>query len=285
MIQERSQSKLAQAFDSGRPVLLVEFVPAAGDAETLTITIAALPPSVNGVVVRSDSVSALACSALLASQGIEPVLALSTGNQNRNALLAEARGAALLGLRNVLCLAGGKPTAGAPAEAGTAFDVDPTQLLQLIRSGDEALSALVAGAEVYPLVRPLELSLMDTRKKVAAGAHFLVTQPVFDVRAFEEWLVAVRSEGISQRVPIIGGVRALKDADEAVKQQRRGHIADEAVRRLQEASDTAAEGVALAAEMASRLIALDGVRGLFVRSSGKPEDISEVVRRAGFKST
>jgi methylenetetrahydrofolate reductase (NADPH) len=284
MIQEKNQSRLAQAFDSGKPALLVEFVPAASDAETLRDTIAALPSGVDGVVVRSDSVSALACSALLASQRIDPVLALSTGDQNRNALLAEARGAALLGLRNILCLANGKPSAGASAEAGAAFDVDPTQLLQLITNGDGLLSTLVTGVEVYPLVRPLELSLIDTRKKAAAGAHFFVTQPIFDLNAFEEWLAAARQEGLIERVPLIAGVRALKDAEEAAKQQRRGHISEEAITRLKQASDPDAEGVALAGEIASRVVKTGGVRGLFVRASGKPEDISEVVSRSGIKS-
>ncbi len=283
MIQERT-SKLAEAFGSGRSTLLVEFAPSASDAESLRSAIATLPVGVDSVVVRSDSISALACSALLASQGIDPVLALSTGDQNRNALLAEARGAALLGVRNVLCLARGKPSAGASPEAGAAFDVDPTQLLQLLTNGDAVLSALLSGAEVYPLVRPLALSLIDARKKVSAGARFLVTQPIYDVAAFEEWVGAIREESISERVPLVASVRALKDANEAVKQQGRGHIANDLVARLQGAGDPAAEGVAVAGETASQLVALEGISGLFVRSSGQPEDITEIVRRAGIKN-
>ena len=276
-------SKFAQALASGRSTLMVDFVPPASDAESLRMAATALPPSVDSVVVRSDSVSALACSALLAADGLDTVIALSTRDGNRNALLAEARGAALLGIRNVLCVSGAKPSGQASPEAATAFDVDPTQLLQLLKNTDGTVP-LLAGAEAFPLVRPLALSLIDMRKKVAAGADFLITQPIFDVAAFEEWIAAVRQEGIGERVAVLASVRAMKSADEIAKLRQRGHISDEVAGRLESASDVAAEGVAIAGETAATLAAVEGLRGLYIRSSGKPEDVAEIVRRAGLRS-
>ncbi len=283
MTSETTTSKLAQALGSRGSTLIVEFVPSASDAESLRRATGALPPSIDSVVVSSDSVSALACAAMLAADGLDPVIALSTRDGNRNALLAEARGAALLGVRNVLCVSSGRASSQASPEANTAFDVDPAQLLQLLKDVDSALP-LLAGAETFPLVRPLALSVIDTRKKVAAGADFLVTQPIFDVAAFEEWMAAVRQEGIGEQAAVLASVRAIKSVDELAKQQSRGHISDEIRLRLEGAADLAAEGLAVAAETAAKLAAIEGVRGLYVRSSGKPEDIAEIIRRAGLRA-
>jgi methylenetetrahydrofolate reductase (NADPH) len=284
MVQGTTASKLAQALRSGRPALIAECVPAAvGDADSLKRLTAALPTSLDGVVVASDGVSALACSTLLVAEGVETVLTLSTADRNRDALQSDARGAALLGIRNVLCLSGGHPSPGASPEAAAAFDVDPTQLVQLLKEGDGPVSTLLVGAEVYPQLRPLELALIDTRKKVAAGAGFLVTHPIFDVPAFEEWMTAVRNEGLSERIPILASVRALTNVDEAVASRQRNHIPDEVIARLQAAADAAAEGIAVCAELAARLTSVEGVRGIYIRSSGKPEDVAEIARLAGLR--
>jgi methylenetetrahydrofolate reductase (NADPH) len=283
MTQDATLSKLAQALRSGRPAIVAECVPAAvNDAEALKRLAAAFPP-LDAVVVGSDSVSALVCSTLLAAQGVETVLCLSTGDRNRAALLADARGAALLGVRNVLCVSGDHPSLGASPEAAAAFDVDPTQLVQLLRDGDATASMLLVGAEVYPQLRPLDLALIDTRKKVAAGAGFLITQPIFDSDAFDEWMTAVREEGLSDRTTILAGVQALTGVDEAIALQQRRRIPDDVIARLTSAGDIAVEGIAVSTEVAARLAGIDGVRGLYIRSPDKPENVAEIMRRAGLR--
>ena len=281
MVQDATASKLARALRSGQPALVAEWVPAAAsDTDSLKRFAAALPPSLDAVVVAGNGVSALAYSILLAADGIEPVLTLSTSDRNREALLSDARGATLLGIKNALCL----PGSDRSGETAASFDVDPTQLVQLLKSSDGPVSALLVGAEVYPQVRPLQLALIDARKKVAAGAGFLITQPVFDMAAFEEWMAAVREEGIAGHVPILAAAHALTSADEAIASQRRRRIPDEVIARLQGAADAAAEGFALCAELAARLMSVEGVRGLYIRSTGRAEEVAEIIRRAGLRS-
>ena len=283
MTQDATLSKLAQALRSGRPAIVAECVPAAvNDAEALKRLAAAFPP-LDAVVVGSDSVSALVCSTLLAAHGVETVLCLSTGDRNRAALLADARGAALLGVRNVLCVSGDHPSLGASPEAAAAFDIDPVQLVQVLRNSGDAASTLLVGAEVYPQLRPLDLALIDTRKKVAAGAGFLITQPIFDSDAFDEWMTAVREEGLSDRAAILAAVQPLTSVDEAVASQQRLHIPDGVIARLTGAGDVAVEGIAVSTEVAARLAGIDGVRGLYIRSPDKPENVAEIMRRAGLR--
>ena len=283
MTQDATLSKLAQALRSGRLAIVAECVPAAvNDAEALKRLAAAFPP-LDAVVVGSDSVSALVCSTLLAAQGVETVLCLSTGDRNRAALLADARGAALLGVRNVLCVSGDHPSLGASPEAAAAFDIDPVQLVQVLRNSGDAASTLLVGAEVYPQLRPLDLALIDTRKKVAAGAGFLITQPIFDSDAFDEWMTAIREEGLSDRTAILAGVQALTGVDEAIALQQRRRIPDDVIARLTGAGDIAVEGIAVSTEVAARLAGIDGVRGIYIRSAGKPENVAEIMRRAGLR--
>jgi len=283
LIQDATLSKLAQALRSGRPAIVAECLPAAvNDAEALQQLAASFPP-LDALIVGSDGVSALVCSTLLAAQGVETVLCLSTVDRNRAALLADARGAALLGVRNVLCVSGDHPSLGASPESAAAFDVDPVQLVQMLGSIGDAASTLLVGAEVFPQLRPLELALIDTRKKVAAGAGFLTTQPIFDSDAFDEWMAAVREEDLSDRAAILAAVQPLTGVDEAVALQQRRRIPDDVIARLTGAGDVALEGIAVCAELAARLAGIDGVRGIYIRSAGKPENVAEVMRRAGLR--
>jgi methylenetetrahydrofolate reductase (NADPH) len=283
MTRDSTLSKLAQALRSGRPAIVAECVPATvNDVEALKRLAAAFPP-LDAVLVGSDGVSALVSSTLLAAQGVETVLCLSTDDRNRAALLADAQGAALLGVRNVLCVSGDHPSLGASPEAAAAFDIDPVQLVQMLGSSGGAASTLFVGAEVFPQLRPLELALIDTRKKVAAGAAFLITQPIFDGDAFDEWMAAVRAEGLSDRAAILAAVQSLTSVDEAVASQRRLHIPDDVTARLTGAGDFAAEGIAVCAELAAQIATVDGVRGIYIRSPGKPENVAEIMRRAGLR--
>jgi methylenetetrahydrofolate reductase (NADH) len=277
---EGQTSKLAQALRSGRRAVIVEFSSTAADAAEIKRLSAALP-SVDAVVVASDgTLSGVAGSMLLAAEGVETVLAISTGERNRTALLSDIRGAALLGVRNVLCVAGDHPSLGATPEAATTFDIDPTQLVQLLKDGEMPADLLV-GTEVYPHLRPLQLALIDTRKKVAAGASFLVTQPIFDMAAFNEWWAAAREQ---LSVAVLAGVQAFASVDEAAALERRRHVPADTITRLTGATDAAAEGIAVCAELATQLASVDGVTGLYIRSSGGPETIAEVIRRAGLSA-
>ena len=281
MAQQEANSKLAQALRSGRPAIIAEYAVTASDVDALKRLAADLPRSLDAVVVSgAGAVSGVALSTFLAAEGIEPVLALATGDRNRVALLSDARGAAMLGVRNVVCVAGDHPSLGATPEAAAAFDIDPTQLVNLLRDGSDGIGLLL-GAEVYPHLRPLALALVDARKKVAAGADFLVTEPIFDLSAFNEWMAAAREEGLAARAPVIACVQPLTSAEQLASWQRRRRIPDDVVERLTSAADMAAEGIAVCAEVAASLAAIEAVRGLYIRSSGAPANVAEIMRRAG----
>jgi methylenetetrahydrofolate reductase (NADPH) len=261
MGEAEAVSKLAQALRSGRRVTTAECVPSgARDADAVRRFAAAFPPSLDALVVSDNDgqgISTVVCSTVLAGQGLEPVLTVLTRDRNRIALLSDILGAAALGVRNVLCLPGDHQSLGSQPEAAGAYDVDPVQLIQLLneRQGDGD-DSLFIGAEAYPHLRPLELNMIDVRKKVKAGARFLLTRPVFDMASFEEWMSAVRQEGLHEQVDVIASVQPLTGTDQA-------------------------ESIAACVETAAALKGADGVRGIHIMGGGTPDAAAAVIAGAG----
>ena len=283
-IELGSTSRLEERLRSGCPVVMAELMPrtvrSLSDLNDLADT---FQPSPDAFVVdgsAEDGVSAPVCCAQLAARGVETVLVVSTRDRNRLGLLADIRGAALSGTRNVLCRPGDHLSLGVQPGAAAVYDVDPVQLIQMIAAQAD-LTSLFIGAEAYPELRPLPLALIDTKKKIAAGARFLVTEPVFDMASFDEWMTAVRVGHLNEKACVIASVRALATAGEAMAVRGRYHVPSDVIARLEAADDVAEVGIEICAELAARLRDIEGLRGLLVRSSGGPKAFAEVTRRAG----
>ncbi len=286
-------TRLAVALRSGGLALTTEYVPPPGaDGEVIRKQVASFPPALDAVVVADNheeiSASALACSSILAAEGMEPVLTISTRDRNRIALQSDVLGAAMLGVVNVLCLSGEHQSLSVCPEAAGAFDIDSIQFIQaLTKMRDEGVllggkplqsrPSLFVGAAAHPYLRPLELALIGLRKKMRAGAQFLLAGPVFDVEGFAEWMSAVREAGLHERTHIIAGVRPLASAEQA----ERLRVPDDVTARLRESSDPAREGVRVCADIAVQVKAIEGVRGIHILAGGSDDVLADVIQQAG----
>ncbi len=281
------RTSFAQTLASGRPVVTAECVPPhSGDAQAVGRLSAVLPSGLDAVVVADnpDEIhgSALACAALLAREGRETVLSLVTRDRNRIALESDALGASALGVGAVLCLSGNHQSLGVCPQAASANDIDSIQLEQIVKG--LGLPEMVIGAVAHPQQRPLELNLLRLKKKISAGAAFVLTQPVFDVEAFTLWMEAVRTAGLDQKTAIIASVLPLTSAEQAQSLRERriyGPIDEAVVARMAAAADPAKEGLVLAASVAGRLKALQGVRGIHILCGGAEELSAQVIAAAG----
>jgi len=293
-------SRLAKALDGGGHILTAEYLPPrAGDAATIKKMAALLPATLDAVVVADNPEevrgSALASAAILAAEGREPVLSLVTRDRNRIALESEVLGASALGVHNFLALSGEHQTLGVSPHAAGVFDMDSIQLTLALRRMAEdgtdfagrqldAPLPLCVGAVAHPYLKPMELNLLRLRKKVQAGARFLLTQAVFDVAGFAAWMDAVRAAGLDRQVAILASVLPLASVPQAQKLQERrtyGPVSDEVVARLSKATDPAKEGISIAAEMASKVKAIGGVRGIHILSGGNEASAARVIEAAG----
>ncbi|HEY3323223.1 MAG TPA: methylenetetrahydrofolate reductase [Planctomycetota bacterium] len=294
------KSKLLQALRSQRLTVTAECVPPKGaDAAEIKKLAASLPKAITALVVADNHEDIRACAlstaALLARENVETVLTLVTRDRNRIALQSDALGAAALGISNVLCVSGDHMSLGVCPEAGGAFDVDPIQLVQALKDirddgkllGGEKLAsapALFLGGVVHPYLQPMKLNLISATKKIAAGAQFVFTSPVYDVAALGEWMKAICAAGLHEKAAILATVRPLasaKEAEELQKTHKSSGIPESLIERLRKASDPAKEGVAIAAEIAAKIKEIPGIKGIHILSGGRADSIKAIVEQAG----
>jgi 5,10-methylenetetrahydrofolate reductase len=166
----------------------------------------------------------LVMSHLLQRRGFDILLHVSCRDRNRLALQSDLLGAAALGVGNLVVATGDYSSMGDQPQSKPVFDLDSVQLLkgiQKMESGQDlggnplnGRPKFFVGATVSPSPgreATLVLQLMRMEKKIAAGARFFLTQPVYDVPAFSRFMKRAASFGI----PILAGVLPLKSASMA----------------------------------------------------------------------
>ena len=281
MVEGKTQ--LQQRIESGEAILLAEIAPPKGsDPAALHAAANRYAGKVHALGIsdnrREVCMSALAAAALVAAEGVEPILHVITRDRNRIALVSDGLGAQALGIRNLLCTTGTHQTLGRFRAAKNVFDVDSIQLLQIYANlagdgsvvGEEGIAGagpFCLGATAAPYADPIEMQVVRLAKKVAAGARFLVTQPVFDLQRFEAWWREVTRRGMHERTAIVAGIRVLTDTDaaKAFAQERPCPMVPDAVlERLASASGKVAQraaGIEIARETIERLRGFEGLRG------------------------
>jgi methylenetetrahydrofolate reductase (NADPH) len=220
------------------------------------------------------------------------VLSLCTRDRNRVALESDVLGAFALGVKTFFCMSGTHQALGGFPQAAGAYDMDSVQLTQALArmasagldfSGAKltATPSLTVAAAVHPYLRPIEMALAQTRKKIGAGAQILLTDPIFDLAGFEEWLKAVRAVGLDKRAAIIASVLPLTSVAQAEELRTRpgSPISDDIIKRLR-GGDAAQAGVAIAAEIALKAKAMPGVRGIHIHSAGCEPLAASVIKEA-----
>ena len=292
-----AMSKLSEKLGSGKTVVTAACVPPHGtDPAAVKKLAACFPPSLDGVVVGDHAEqahgSALACAVLLAAEKVEPVLSLCTRDRNRVALESDVLGAAALGVKTFFCMSGMHQALGDFPQAAGAYDMDSVQLTQAVaKMAKDGLDfsgakltptpSMTVAAAAHPYLRPIELALAQTKKKIAAGAQILLTDPIFDLAGFEEWCKAVRAAGLDNRAAIIATVLPLTSVAQAeeLRTQPGSPISDDIIKRLR-SGDAAQAGVAIAAEIAGKAKAMAGVRGIHIHSAGCEPLAAAVIKEA-----
>jgi methylenetetrahydrofolate reductase (NADPH) len=249
-------------------------------------------------VVRMSSIAA---AHIVLSGGLEPVMQMVTRDRNRIALQSDIIGAAALGIRNVLCLAGDHQKFGNHPGAKNVYDIDSIQLVQIFRimrdekkfaCGDAMKNSpeLFLGAAANPFSShagnydPLELEVMRLAKKVLAGADFIQTQAIFDLPRFREFMKRVCEKGLHEKTAILAGVVPLKSVKAALhmKQNVAGMmVPDSVIKRMEKAADAREEGITLSVETIEELRTVPGIKGIHIMAIEWEEKVSEIVRKSG----
>lgn len=262
------KSQLGEKLAAGRFVVFVEILPPRGVDASKEIEGARLCARhgidcinvPDGPRASARMSAQVTCHLIQQQAGIEAVLHFCCRDRNILGIQSELLGAYSLGIRNLICITGDPPRMGSYPEATAVFDVDSIGLVNIVNNLNQGLdiggnpigsqTALVIGVGANPGALNLEEEIRRFEWKVQAGAEYVVTQPVFDVRLLEDFLR--RIEGY--RIPVIAGIWPLtsyRNAEFMVNELRVPVPAAflERMRRAEDAEAARREGVAIAQEM------------------------------------
>jgi methionine synthase I (cobalamin-dependent)/5,10-methylenetetrahydrofolate reductase len=158
----------------------------------------------------------IALASLIQEQaGIEVIIHVTGRDRNLIGLHSELMGAHLLGIRNVLAVTGDPVPVGEEGGASSVFDLNSIGILKLLaalNSGTTLLGAelggttrMLAGAAFNPNVADMSGQVRRLEKKIAAGARFVETQPVYSAAVMQEMLERLAP----LKVPVLIGLMPL----------------------------------------------------------------------------
>ena len=243
-------------------------------------------------VVRMSSIAA---SKIILDMGLEPVMQMVCRDRNRIAMQSDILGAAALGVGNLLCLTGDHQSFGDHPQAKGVFDLDSTQLIQVVKmlrddkkflSGEKMNGEvkMYIGAAENPFGDPFEFRVMRLARKVKAGVDFIQTQAIFDVPMFARWMKMVVDQGLDKQVHILAGVIPMKSAGMA---KHMAHnvpgiiLPEQFVTRMEQAKDPKEEGVKICLEMMAQIKEIPGVHGIHIMAVGWEDMVPSIVEKAG----
>jgi homocysteine S-methyltransferase len=252
-------------------VTSVEIVPPRGcDPQTMLEGVRTLKAAgVDAVNVpdgpRAQSrMGAIATSVLIEREGVEAVVHYTCRDRNLLGMMSDLLGAQALGIRNLLLVTGDPPKMGPYPSATAVFDIDAIGLTNMVSNLNIGLdiggnpignpTSFLVGVGANPGAVDLEHELKRFAWKVEAGAHFAITQPVFDPAQLETFLERTRDH----RIPVVAGIWPLtsyRNAEFMANEVPGVVIPPELLKRMNKDSKEAqlSEGLAIAREMLERV--------------------------------
>jgi len=299
----KAGSNLEKVFEKGEFAVTGELGPPRGnDIEVVKKKAALLKGNVDAVNITDNQtavvrMSSIATSRILIEEGLEPVMQMVVRDRNRIAIQSDIFGATALGIKNMLCLSGDHQTFGNQPDAKNVFDIDSIQLISGVKrlrdekkffnSDDEIQGELklFIGAAANPFAEPFEFRPYRFKKKVEAGANFIQTQCIYDMKIFKEFMKVVCDMGLDEKCHIMAGVTPLKAAGMTKYMANNVPgiiIPDEIVKRMSDApKDKAAEeGIKICVEQIQELREIKGVHGIHLMAIEWEEKVHEILERA-----
>jgi 5,10-methylenetetrahydrofolate reductase len=222
---------------------------------------------INSGPLARVGMDALTLAGALERRGVETIPHLTTRDANLIGLQATLLGAWTVGgVRNVLAITGDPPSMGSYPETTGVYEVDSIGLVKVmshLNQGTDWAGKNIGGATNFtigvalnPLADDPDEELRRFELKVKAGAHFAMTQPIFDA---EHWQVFLKRMRGTPPIPILVGIWPLSSYKQAMRLNNEVPgivVPDALLKQLESAGSAAREhGFALARNL------LDWARG------------------------
>lgn len=196
--------------------------------------------------------------------GIEVIPHITCRDRNLLGLQSDLMGASLLGIRSILAVTGDPARLGDQSGASSVFDLNSFGLIKLLsdlNSGVNGLGQPISGSTGFkigcafnPNTPKLEVQIARLAKKVASGAQFVQSQPVYD----PDVAIAAVEGTAHLGIPFLLGIMPLTGERncEYLHNEVPGIVVPESVRarmRGKEKSEGAKEGIMIALELIERV--------------------------------
>jgi len=257
--------QLRRKLDSGEFIILAEMDPPKGVEVAAMVANATrvkrlvdafVVPEMSNAVMRMSS---LGGALLLQGKGLETILQCCCRDRNRLALQGDLLAAQALGVPNVMVVAGEEITHGDHHEAQAVNDLDQWELLgaiQTLQKGRDLAGVDLQGAPNFLVGSTVKIpdsdaALLDEMaeldRKIALGASFFVTPPVYEVANLARFTECLKG----RKATIIPTVLLLKSVGMAryINRLLEPKIPEEFISRIQKAGDRVRECVQIAAEI------------------------------------
>lgn len=223
-------SRFARQLDAGHFVVTAEIDPPRGTGIVQVMRkIAALDGWIDAVNITDSPranmrMSPIALAHMVGEQfGMETVFHLTCRDRNMIGLQSELLGAAALGVRNILALSGDAPAPAGDGGHRGVYEVDSLGLVSvaaaLNRGFDDTgrklngTTSFCIGVGANPHAPDLGREADRVLAKVARGAHFIQTQPVYDVDTF----LRLAEHLEPARVPVLAGLLVPRTVEQLVQ--------------------------------------------------------------------
>lgn len=222
-VERKNKSRLARRICDGHFVKFVELLAPKGIDASNVIT-KAREMHYYGIDVinipdgprASARMSAMLMALHIQQQvGIETVLHYVCRDRNVIGIQADLLGAYSLGLKNILAITGDPPKVGNYPDATAVFDVDSIGLVNILNRLNHGMdiagnpigepSGFYVGVGANPAAINLDNELKRLDWKIDAGAEYIITQPVFDIKIYENFIRKTEH----YKIPVIAGLWPL----------------------------------------------------------------------------
>lgn len=198
--------------------------------------------------------------------GIDCIVHMSCRDRNLIALQGDLMGAWAMGIRHVLIITGDPAKTGNQPGASSVYDVNSIGAIKLVAGLNEGVNAAGAsirratgfniGCGFNPNFKNLQFEVNKLKRKVEAGANYVLTQLVFDVPRYAESVRMAREAGIT--VPIFPAIYPLlskRNAEFIHNELPGAKLPDTILERMRQADPKTAarEGVQIGRELIEQM--------------------------------
>jgi methylenetetrahydrofolate reductase (NADPH) len=295
----KSESNLEKILEAGHFAVTGELGPPRGtNTEMVRKKASYLKGIVDAVNITDNQtgvvrMSSWGASLLAIQEGLEPNFQMVCRDRNRIAMQSDILGAYAHGVRNMLCLSGDHQQFGNHPLTKGVFDIDSMQLISMVKKmrdegkflNDEEIDVpprIFIGAAENPFAEPFEWRVHRLAKKINAGADFIQTQCIYDMKRFREWMRQANDMGLTEKVSILAGLTPLKSGGMArymAKNVSGIIIPEEIINRVVQAKKASEEGVKICIEQIEELKEIKGVRGVHIMAIEWEQKVAEIAER------